>query len=123
MRRMPTLTIVALLCLAPFARAAEPAEHARIEALLGRVAASGVVFVRNDTAHSAQEAAAHLRMKWERAGDRVVTAEVFIEKIGSRSSMSGKPYLVVLPGGRTLESGPWLSGLLREIDARAAKSP
>src|SRR3972149_7060743 len=93
-----------------------------------RVKVSGLLY---DTEHTIiltllykdGNATVHLLMKWERAGDRVVTAEVFIEKIGSRSSMSGKPYLVVLPGGRTLESGPWLSGLLRAVEPRAPQAP
>ncbi len=39
-------------------------------------------------------------MKLEKAGDKIKTAEDFIEKIASVSSMSGKPYKIKFSNGK-----------------------
>ena len=87
-------------------------ERARIETLIDAVAKSGIVFIRNGSEHTASEAADHLRTKWSRAGDRVKTADDFIEALGSRSSQTGEPYRVRLPDGTERDAGPWLRELL-----------
>ena len=93
-------------------------EPERIEALIAAIAASGIVFIRNGTEHSASEAADHLRTKYSRAGDRVETAEQFIDVLGSTSSQSGEPYRVRLPDGTERDAGPWLHEQLKDIDAK-----
>ena len=55
---------------------------------------------RNGKEYSANKAADHLRLKWEKAGRHVKTAEDFIELCGSRSSISGKLYKMRFPDGR-----------------------
>lgn len=87
-------------------------ERARIEKLIAAVSSSGVVFIRNGTEHTSSEAADHLRTKWSRAGDRVKTADEFIDVLGSRSSQTGEPYRVRLPDGTERDAGPWLRELL-----------
>lgn len=101
---------------APEAKATR-SEPQRIEALIDAVAASGIVFIRNGSEHSASEAADHLRTKYSRAGDRVKTAEQFIDVLGSTSSQSGEPYRVRLPDGTERDAGPWLHERLRDLDA------
>lgn len=92
---------------------------AEIDALIDKVAhAKGVVFIRNGTEHTAAEAAQHLARKRKAAGDRIKTPEQFIDKLGSRSSMTGKPYRVRLPDGRGMDSATWMTGLLKEIRAQ-----
>ena len=103
---------------APVPAAAARTPAAEIDALIDRVAhARGVIFIRNDTEHTAAEAAVHLRRKRDAAGDRIRTPEQFIDKLGSRSSITGRAYRVRLPDGREMDSATWLSGLLREIRA------
>lgn len=87
-------------------------ERARIEGLIDAVAKSGVVFIRNGSEHDAAAAADHLRTKWSRAGDRIATADEFIEQLGSRSSQTGEAYRVRLPDGSERDAGPWLHELL-----------
>lgn len=88
-----------------------------IEVLVRRVAAQqGVRFIRNGAAHSAAEAADHMRLKWRNAGERVRTVDEFIDLCGSRSSLSGEAYRVRLPDGREIESGTFLRELQRDID-------
>jgi hypothetical protein len=98
--------------------AAARTEPERIEALIAAIAASGIVFIRNGTEHSASEAADHLRTKWSRAGNRIATAESFIDNLGSTSSQSGDPYRVRLPDGTERDAGPWLHEQLKAIDAK-----
>lgn len=95
---------------APQAAPASPVvdERARIEGLLAVVRGSGIVFIRNGREHTAEEAASHLRDKWSRAGDRIATADDFIEQLASRSSQSGEAYRVRLPDGTERDAGPWL---------------
>ncbi len=102
----------------PSATAPAPDHHARIEGLLAVLTVADVVFIRNGREHSGREAAEHLRSKWQRAGDRVGTAEEFIEVIGSRSSQTGEAYRVRASDGSERAAGPWLRELLAGVDAR-----
>jgi hypothetical protein len=82
-----------------------------------------VVFIRNGSAHSAVEAAAHLRRKLAAAHGRITTAEQFIDKLGTRSSMTGIAYRVRFADGREIDSAAWLRQLLRELRAERVRSP
>jgi hypothetical protein len=75
-----------------------------------------VVFIRNGKEYSANKAAEHLRLKWEKAGRHVKTAEDFIELCGSRSSISGKLYKMRFADGRIENSAVILKEFLREIE-------
>jgi hypothetical protein len=80
-------------------------ESTKIEFLLKEVEKlQGAKFWRNGSSHSAKDAADHLRMKWKKAGGAVKTAKDFIEKIGSKSSVSGNAYLIELADGTKIES-------------------
>ena len=86
-----------------------PAERERIERLIRHVAAQrGLQFIRNGEVHDATGAAAHLRAKLERAGDRVQGVDAFIDGVASRSWLSGQPYRVRLADGRELAARDWL---------------
>jgi hypothetical protein len=99
-----------------FARDAK--EDARIDALLKGIASlEGATFVRNGEEHRAKDAADHLRSKLERSGERVKTAEDFIDGCATKSSVTGKPYKIRFADGVEKESGPYLHGELRKIDA------
>ena len=89
-----------------------------IEALIQRVAAAkGVIFLRNGSEYSAADAATHLRRKLRAADGQIRTPEQFIDQLGARSSMTGRPYRVRLPDGREMDSATWLTGLLRDVRA------
>ncbi len=86
-----------------------PEEMARIEHLCDTVARSkGMHFVRNDKAYSPDDAAKFLREKLKAMGGEVTTAEDFIDKIATKSSMSGKPYTVRYADGREIPSAEFL---------------
>ncbi len=94
---------------------AKVGETARIDRLLRVVAVSKVSFVIQGTVYNADEMARHLRDKLETSGKKSLTVEDFIFNLAS-SSRNGKPYMVVLENGQTTYAGPWLRGLLNDIE-------
>jgi hypothetical protein len=88
---------------------------AEIEHLLSSIGRSDCVFVRNGKRHDADDAEDHLRMKLRRGKRYVTTAETFIERLASRSSMSKKPYYIECPGQEMTPSGEWLMQRLTEL--------
>jgi len=91
-----------------------------IEFLLKHVATSDVIFIRNGSAYDATTAATHLRDKLSAAGERVKTAEDFINSVATKSYLSGKSYLVRLRGGQTVPVAEWLMQALTKHRAIAA---
>ncbi|MFK2916749.1 DUF5329 domain-containing protein [Dyella koreensis] len=87
-----------------------------VRALLAFVGASHCTFIRNGSSYSATEAQAHMQQKLDYLlrKDRVNSAEEFIERAGSESSMSGKPYKVSCDGKEQL-SGDWLREELERL--------
>ena len=118
-KRIFALLLAVALANGPGVSGAAPnvRETARIEALIAHVAKqSGVRFVRNGTPYDAASAADHLRMKFDAAGDRIATAAEFIDRLASRSSMSGEPYSVRLASGQDLPARVWLHAELKRIE-------
>lgn len=92
-------------------------EEARINAMLdGLAQKKDLVFVRNGDAHNCEEAVSHLRLKLGNTRNRIDTAEEFIDKVASSSSISGKPYLVKIPGKSDENAQPYLHKLITETD-------
>ncbi|HMN40716.1 MAG TPA: DUF5329 family protein [Phycisphaerales bacterium] len=85
-----------------------PTEPERIETLLDALANSEAMFIRNGVEYSGRDAASHLRRKWRAAGDQIATLNAFIDHLASRSSETGRPYLVRTPDGRIVESAEWM---------------
>ena len=92
----------------------EPQAKAEIDGLIAFVRTSDVRFIRNGSEYSAAQGADHLRDKLDKAGDRVKTTDDFITGIATKSYLSGKPYLVKFPDGRTQPTGEWLKAHLAE---------
>lgn len=123
LRRFLVIFVVCLLF--PFTvLAKEPlTELQKIDALLEAVKTSDLTFIRNGKEYSAKEAYQHLSMKlknaqrsWFAPPKEKWTAKLFIEKVASRSSLSGKPYLVKLKDGKTIEARIWLEARLKEME-------
>jgi hypothetical protein len=105
---------------------ARPADwtRKRIDDLLLTIERSGVTFVRNDQELTPRQFADWLRTKRDYSRGKFESLDDFIERLGSKSIQTGKPYLVKLPDGTTMEAGPWLyqqAGL--EIVKGAPTSP
>jgi hypothetical protein len=133
--RIPSFSLVlaaaCAVCLAaPMAVRADPlppAAKAEVTALLDKLTASSCQFNRNGDWHSAAEAKSHLERKLSYLEDKnlVKTAEQFIDLGASKSSMSGKPYLVRCGGAAPVESKTWLTRELALVRAagKGASAP
>ncbi|MCE4553622.1 DUF5329 domain-containing protein [Pelomonas cellulosilytica] len=125
MRALLTLLLFPLASLAA-ATPLPPAARSEVDALLGRLQASGCEFNRNGSWYAGAEAKAHLLKKLEylEGKDLVKTTEQFIERGASASSMSGKAYLVRCPGKAPVDSATWLTAELQQLRAaRPASGP
>jgi len=92
-----------------------------IEQLFSVLEHSNCQFYRNGSWYSAKKASAHLRRKYDyllKRG-RVESTESFIDLAASKSSMSGKPYLVKCGNAAPTESKDWFTKKL--LDARASR--
>ena len=114
-------SLILMLMLLPVGARAEetPAE---IDYLLTTMSNSQCTFIRNGKEYGAQDAEAHLRMKYNRGKRYAPTTEKFIERLASKSSMSNKPYYIECDGEGRMPSGQWLTQLLNDYRAGLSAS-
>jgi hypothetical protein len=92
------------------------AEAKKIEALIALVEGlADAKFVRNGIEYDAKTAGAFLRGKWDANKTKIKTAEDFIEQVATRSSTTGKPYLIRFKDGKEHESGEYLTDQLKKL--------
>ena len=102
------------------AQAAHLSEAQKIQALIHSVETlKGAVFIRNGSEYDAAKAAEHLRRKLDYAGSKIRTADQFIDKLATGSSMTGRPYQIRFADGRTVESAVFFREQLRKLAAPA----
>ena len=118
MRLLVSVLATAVFSFALAAQTAAPV-RAEIDLLLGRLQASGCQFNRNGTWYSAAAARDHLLRKLEYLEDKttIQSTEQFVELAATKSSISGKPYLVRCGSAAPVESRAWLIGQLGIIRA------
>jgi hypothetical protein len=93
------------------AQAAPPATtQTEVRYLLGFVEGSGCEFYRNGSWFDSKKSRAHLQSKYDflAASNQIGTAEDFIDKAATKSSMSGQPYAVRCQDGVIIHSAEWL---------------
>ena len=95
--------------------AASTQENAVIDHLMAYVQQSSCKFARNGTWYSGSVARQYLQAKLDAASvlEPIGSAEAFIEKIATKSSSSGEPYLVKCGTSEVSQSGPWLTQELK----------
>ena len=98
-----------------YLQAADTTEH-EVRLLIDAIAASRCDFNRNGRQHTAEEAAAHLELKYARAGKHIDSADEFITQLASSSSFTGRPYLMSCKGD-TLPAEDWMIDALEQIRA------
>lgn len=81
----------------------------------------GATFIRNGGEHTAPEAADHLQMKREKAGFRVKTAQEFIDKIATKSSMSGELYMIRFANGKMFPCQMVLTNELNKLEGKKSQ--
>lgn len=111
--------ILLLLAIPALALAGEPTPVVKQEVihLITHLKNSGCQFNRNGSWYSPGEAADHLDQKYQYLLKKglVTSAEDFIARAGSESSMSGKPYQVKCGANVPVQSGPWLKAELAKF--------
>jgi hypothetical protein len=90
--------------------------HGKIEYLLGVIAKSECIFIRNGEEYDGAAAANHFRRKMEAVETPITKVDEFIENIASNSSTTGAPYRMRTLDGTESEIGPWLRS---QLEARA----
>jgi hypothetical protein len=120
MKSISVASFVVLALLSGVVYAQEDIEKKKIDFLLSSVEnMMGAKFIRNGTEHDGKEAAAHLRMKLQKAGGKVRTADDFIRLCASKSFLSGKPYRIRSADGKTVNSDRYFREKLKEYDSAA----
>ena len=109
-----------LLAFNLFAKDLSEASKIEINHLLDTLETSNCQFNRNGDWHSSKEAKAHLTKKLNYAIDKgqVGSSEDFIELAASKSSVSGKVYLVKCGDSTPMASGVWLKEQLQRLRAK-----
>ncbi|WP_242101595.1 DUF5329 domain-containing protein [Lysobacter sp. M2-1] len=120
MRSILLLLLVLMSGAAMAQQSLPPSASREIEQLFLALEQSHCQFYRNGSWHAAEEASVHLRRKYNYLVKKGLasSAEVFIDRAASKSSMSGKPYLVKCGSATPVESKQWFTGKLREVRAR-----
>lgn len=115
-----TMVLAAAL---PARAAPSPQAQREIDALIAGLGASGCAFERNGRWYDAKTAQAHLQKKYDylRKRDMADTAELFIERAASESSMSGKAYRVRCAGKAAEPSAQWFRQRLQALRAAAKR--
>lgn len=103
------------------AATADEALRQTINHLLQYVEESKCVFLRNDKEYNSQEAAKHIRSKYDSYIFSIKTPEEFIEAAASKSILSGKPYFVRCVDHPSTTSADWLTKELSQY--RSKRSP
>ena len=118
------LTVVACLLafVGPVLSAPSATAKREIQGLMEALSASSCEFQRNGTWHGRDEARKHLQRKYDYLlkRDLADTAEQFIERAASKSSMSGRPYQVRCPGQPAQPAATWFKAKLDALRGSGA---
>lgn len=126
MSARPALLLMLSMLVLPAARAAPPpAVQVEIDYLLAHVGTSGCEFYRNGSWYDGPRAQAHLRVKYDYLAARnlVRSAEDFIDKAATKSSLSGQPYQIRCAGYAAVASNQWLRDALARYRVQTGSPP
>jgi hypothetical protein len=117
---MKKILIAAFVILALFSgalSAQDNIEKKKIDFLISSVEnLKGAIFIRNGSEYDGKKAAEHLRMKLQNVLV-VQTADDFIRLIASKSSITGKPYMIRLSDGKTIKSEEYFREKLKKYNS------
>jgi hypothetical protein len=118
------LSLLLAVSVLPLAAIAAPSPQARqeIQQLMDGLSASQCEFQRNGTWYGRVEARKHLQRKYDYLLKKglVDTAEEFIERAASKSSMSGRAYQVRCPGQPAQPAATWFHARLAALRGSGA---
>ncbi|WP_305805204.1 DUF5329 domain-containing protein [Stenotrophomonas sp. YIM B06876] len=115
------IAVLMLACAGASNAAAGAVAQREITGLISALESSHCRFQRNGRWYDGTAARAHLQRKYDYLAKRdlVDSAEQFIERAASRSSMSGQPYRVACPGQPEQEASRWFGEQLRALRQQA----
>ena len=119
-RLLVMLFLATLAIVSATATYARMGEEAKIEELIASVRATpeGTMFIRNGREYGCKKAAEHLRTKYAFGKKHAATAELFINNIASRSSVTGAAYTIRFPDGATVTAREFFTEELKKINTR-----
>lgn len=91
-----------------------------INHILSYVAETECLFERNGTSYTGSDAVKHIIKKYEYFRSEIDSTEKFIELSASKSTMSGKYYMILCKEREAIRSRDWL---LKELQNFRKKSP
>ena len=111
------LLIAVFFCSSSFAADMQADTEKEIVHLLAYLEDSNCEFNRNGTWYSTYKAVKHIEKKYRyyMKKGQINSAEQFIDRAASRSSMSGKSYLVRCGNSRPVESSTWFTEELKRF--------
>jgi hypothetical protein len=92
-----------------------PATQLEIEHLLNFIRNSSCIIDRNGKTYAADKAISHIEKKYAYFEDDIETTEDFIELSASKSTMSGKYYMVRCGDGEQIRTREWLMQELKGL--------
>ena len=116
MKRRFQLIIILFISLATLTSLRADTQTNRIEALIKQVKSlESATFIRNGREYDSRNAAKFLRAKWQAHRKEIHSAEQFIDKAATRSSTTGRPYMIRFKNGTETSCGKYLSARLADI--------
>jgi hypothetical protein len=92
-------------------------EKEKIEHLIQEIAGlKDAKFIRNGKEHTAEEAATHLRQKLTAVEKEIKTADEFVEKVATKSSLTDEPYTIRMADGKLVNLAVYLRERLRDLN-------
>ncbi len=111
--------IILMTLIMPCMAVANPDNTDReIQHLTAYIAGAECRFIRNGKEYGPEAARKHLQKKYEYTRSRIKTTEDFIQAVASKSSMSGKPYIIRCKG-QTMLCADWLGMELKRFRLKA----
>jgi hypothetical protein len=116
-RVLVPLALGSALAVTATAAALPPAARTEVDGLMARLETSGCEFSRNGKWYTGADAKSHLlrKLQYLENHNAVQSAEQFIDRAATGSSVSGKPYLVKCGNGAPVASATWLRSQLQEV--------
>lgn len=122
MIRIKKFSVLVMLCLLILFMSVSPLQASEtntaktdieIQYLLKTIEESGCTFKRNWSEYTTDEARSHMEMKYDYAKDKITKTEQFIKYIATKSSITGKEYIIRCDG-KDYSSAEWLTDKLGE---------
>ena len=118
MNKIVTIFFATLFIFSGISTHAQMSEEAKIEYLIGlvKIISEGAKFIRNGKEYNREKAAEHLMTKYKSGKKHAGTAELFIENIASKSSVTGIEYSIKLADGKTVTAREFFTEELKKIE-------